>query len=319
MMKKMCRLVAELAMAIACAGMWGCGDSESFEWEERGPGSILSLVDDSLALVYNCRSYSICKEGVGPLGYSDCGGGCENYGLFLVNYREKNVYWGDSSENVLNFMLGFYRDSSVIFLKDGNKKFGFWKIGGKPGSVKNLTWNSPCKGYDGFSFSKFRPWKHGNVLVINAKGCTYSVLDTTTGNVDELSLDGEYAWLKDCDDVTYLNENVVCLKAVYDNSRYGIHLVKNGELTDSLIWEGAKWSIESNKNIEIYGNAFILNHPTRMNNYDANTLSGKNLNLIEPLCALNPIVKMDYYLFVDSAGNKLQYTSDDLTITKGTR
>ena len=126
------RLIVAALAALACICMWGCSD-DSFEWGKRSDPRIVSLVNDSLVLLYNCRSYSVCHEGVGPLGYDECNGGCENYGLFLANYRKKqSIYWGDTSNLVIAFMSGFYRDSTVIFLKDDYSEFGFWKIGEKP-------------------------------------------------------------------------------------------------------------------------------------------------------------------------------------------
>lgn len=86
-------LFAILALALASVSMWGCTD-DSFEWGKRSDPRIVSLVDDSLVLLYNCRLYSVCHEGVGPLGYDECNGGCENYGLFLANYRKNNLYIG---------------------------------------------------------------------------------------------------------------------------------------------------------------------------------------------------------------------------------
>lgn len=315
LMNKIAKVVfAALAVAL-CAGMWGCGNDETFEWKGRENARIVSFVDDSLALLFNRRGYKKCQEGVGPLGYSDCTDGGTNDGLFLVNFREKKpVYWADTLDFGVNFMRGFYRDSTILFLAEYEKKFGFWKIGSLPQALKKISWKSPCEGFDGKEPTQFRPWKNGDVLVINAKGCAFSVLDTATGDVDELTLDGECAWLKDCDDVTYLNGNSYCLIAVYDSTRYGVKLVKDGELIDSLIWKDAKWSFVSQKNIQILGDLFIINHPTKKNNYESNDFSGRNLNLLQPLKPLRPTISIDdaYSQFIDADGVGFHYEPDDL-------
>ena len=312
---------AVLAVAFACVCMWGCGDDTTFKWEDRSAPRVVSLVDDSLALLYNCRSYSECHEGVGPLGYSECNGGCENYGLFLANYRKKqSIYWGDTSNLVIAFMRGFYRDSTVIFLKDNYSEFGFWKIGELPKSAKKLKWNSPCSGYDGYNFTRFRPWINGSVLLIGAKGCGYAVLDTSTGNVNELLMDGEYAWLKECTDVTYLDGKEVCLRAVYEDGRYGVWVYENGIKTDSLVWENAKWSIVSEDNVKIIGGKmFLIEHPTRLLDGKSNPLNGWTVNIINPLNPVTPMIRMDkiYSLFVDSMGSEIKYDVDDLYVVKG--
>lgn len=310
-------LFAILALALASVSMWGCTD-DSFEWGKRSDPRIVSLVDDSLVLLYNCRLYSVCHEGVGPLGYDECNGGCENYGLFLANYRKKqSIYWGDTSNLVIAFMSGFYRDSTVIFLKDDYSEFGFWKIGEKPKSTKKMKWNSPCNGYDGYNFTRFRPWINGNVLLIGAKGCNYAVLDTSTGNVNELSADGEYVWLKDCVDATYLDGNEICLKAMYEDNRYGVRFYENGNKTDSLVWENAKWSIVSEDNVKIAGGKlFLLDHPTRLLNGESNPLNGWSLNIISPLSPVTPMMRMDkiYSSFIDSMGTEINYDAEDLYV-----
>ena len=318
---KFFKLIGGVVFVLACVGMWGCSDDTTFKWESRSAPRVVSFVDDSLVLLYNCRSYSICQEGSGPLGYSECKGGCENYGLFLASYRKKQpIYWGDTSDLVIAFMRGFYRDSMVVFLKNDYSEIGFWKIGEKPKLRKKLKWNSPCSGYDGYNLTRFRPWINGNVLLIGAKGCDYAVLDTSTGNVNELPTDDEFAWLKECEDATYLDGNEICLKAIYEDNRYGVRLYKNGSKTDSLVWENAKWSIASEDNVKIAGGkVFLLDHPTRLLDGESNPLNGWTLNIINPLNPVTPMMKMDkiYSSFVDSLGAEIKYdVDDDLYVVK---
>lgn len=317
MMKKMCRLIAVTVAALMCVGLFGCGDDETFEWKGRENARIVSFVDDSLVLLFNRRGYQKCQEGVGPLGYSDCIDGGTNDGLFLVNFREKKpVYWADTLDFGVNFMRGFYRDSTILFLAEYEKKIGFWKIGSLPQTLKKISWKSPCEGFDGKSPTQFRPWKDGDVLVINAKGCAYSVLDTATGDVDVLPLDGEYAWLRDCDDVTYLNGNVMCLKREDEDK---VELLRNGMLVDSLKFDAFNAYVG-----DAYGGAVKWNGPFAqiyLSTIDPNSklfhesmyyLNGLTKEFFSKKSNANLWVDNALSEFIDSAGDCLQYEPDDL-------
>lgn len=311
-------LFAILALAFASVSMWGCTD-DSFEWGKRSDPRIVSLVDDSLVLLYNCRSYSVCHEGVGPLGYDECNGGCENYGLFLANYRKKqSIYWGDTSNLVIAFMSGFYRDSTVIFLKDDYSEFGFWKIGEKPKSTKKMKWNSPCNGYDGYNFTRFRPWINGNVLLIGAKGCNYAVLDTSTGNVNELLAEEDFAWLKDCEDVVYLDGALAGLK----KSNFGdekVWLAIDGMLMDSLnlkkneayvgdYFEGAvKWN-------GTIAQVYLNSMDTRSNLFSNPKFYLKGLSVNKHFDNQFPEIWMNVSAFADSSGKEVLYNAEDLYV-----
>ena len=311
-------LFAILALALASVSMWGCTD-DSFEWGKRSDPRIVSLVDDSLVLLYNCRSYSVCHEGVGPLGYDECNGGCENYGLFLANYRKKqSIYWGDTSNLVIAFMSGFYRDSTVIFLKDDYSEFGFWKIGEKPKSTKKMKWNSPCNGYDGYNFTRFRPWINGNVLLIGAKGCNYAVLDTSTGNVNELLAEEDFAWLKDCEDVVYLDGALAGLKKLNFGDEK-VWLVIDGMLMDSLnlkkneayvgdYFEGAvKWN-------GTIAQVYLNSMDTRSNLFSNPKFYLKGLSVNKNSDNQFPEIWMNVSAFADSSGKEVLYNAEDLYV-----
>lgn len=319
-MRKTLNTIRILGIAVALlACVWGCSEN-TFEWKERSDPRIVSLVDDSLALLYNRRSYEKCRDGVGPLGYTDCTDGGSNEGLYLVNYKKKQpIYWGDTLDYAVNFMRGFYADSSVFFFVEDDEKFGFWKIGSKPKNLKNVMWRDPCEKDHGAE-TRYRPWKDGNILLIGARGCNYAVLDTATGWVSELSIDDKYAWFKECEDITYLDGREICLKAIYEDSRYGVWIYENGNKTDSLVWENAKWSIVSENNVKIAGGkVFLLDHPTRLLNRKSNSLNGWSLNIIRPLNPVSPMMRIDkiYSLFIDSMGVETNYEAEDLYVIKG--
>lgn len=309
-------------IACACIGMWGCSDDTTFKWEDRSASRVVSLVDDSLALLYNCRSYSICREGVGPMGYTDCGGGCENYGLFLANYRKKQpIYWGDTSNLVVAFMRGFYRDSTVIFLKNDYNEFGFWKIGEQPKSAKKLKWNSPCSGYDGYNFTRFRPWINGNVLLIGAKGCDYAVLDTATGDVNELLADEKYTWLRECEDVFYLDGTLAGLK----KSNFGdekVFLFIDGVLTDSLDLKKNEAYVGDYFEGTVKWNGPIAQVYLNSMNVKSNLFSDpkfylKGLSMNKYFDNQFPEIWMNVSAFVDSSGKEILYNAEDLYVVGG--
>ena len=78
---------------------------------------VVAIIDDSLALLTNSRGYEDCHEVF--MGSADCERGGTNDGLFLVNYRKKQLpYWGDTTNGHLYLIDGFYRDSVVLFSND---------------------------------------------------------------------------------------------------------------------------------------------------------------------------------------------------------
>lgn len=314
MMKKMRGLFLTVALAIACAGMWGCGSDVTTTYVGRRGGHLVALVDDSLALLYTVDRYDVCEEEertiVGTM--EDCHKDFDNSGLHLVNYREKKpALWGEVLDFYVNFAEGYYSDSSVLVYDGG--KFGFWKIGQKPNLNKTFKWNSPCSGVGS---AVFRPWIDGNVLLEGAKGCENAVLDTTTGVVSKLEVES-LSWIEGCDDVTYLDGRVMCLRAVYASDRYGVYLDIDGNVADSLLWNDAKWSFTSEKNVQICGYMFLLNHPLTDLQGNANKLAGIKINSFLPFDYLRPVVGIadlltSYEVFLDSLGGKIEYRPSDL-------
>ena len=228
-MKKMFKLFLTVTMVIACAGMWGCGNDYTHVGN-RYEGMITAVVDDSLALVRNSREYDECYETF--MGNENCERSGINDGLFLVNYREKKTpLWGDTIDGDLSIVEGFFRDSSVLY-SNAKNEFGFWKIGEKPRVVRKWKCESPCE----CNQAKYgRPWEKGNILLkmVQQNGCPYAVLDTATGVVKKLEFKGEFAWLDGCDDITYIDGDVVCLKR-FDNAMGAVSLLNQKGVIDSL-------------------------------------------------------------------------------------
>lgn len=314
MFKKM-NLSGLLLAGLMALFLSGCGEV-NFEWGGRSSaGLLVTIVDDSLALLNTVRGWSQCEERF--MGYSECINGNDNLGLFLVNYREKKpVLWGDTLDYTFSLSKGFYRDSSVFYYK-GDGTFGFWKIGEKPRDVRKWKWQSPCSAFGEYSLRNARPWRDGNVLIRGVTGCPYSVLDTATGNISELTFDGENAWLaeSECDDITYLDGKVVCLQPIFERKRYGVYLIEDNNMVDSLVWDNSFWEIKKQV-LTISGNLFTLDHPSTLSNWEENPLSGKQVISVIPFLVLNPFVWLDVSSFRSDDSAEVTYFSEDLFVTK---
>ena len=311
------RLFAVLAVAFVCVGMWGCGlfdeDVNHVVDSERYNGIVFAIIDDSLALETNGRRWTDYTEHCDY--WEDCETGTINQGVFLVNYRNKQKpLWGDTIDGAISIVYGYYHDSSAMF-SNANGEFGFWRIGEKPRVVRKWNCETPCR----CDWRKYgRPWIDGNVLLKmeNQNECPYAVLDTATGAVKKLEFTGDYAWLEGCDDITYVDGEAVCLKALYDEKRYGIYEYGKDGLMDSLIWDDASWSIYTENVLEIRGNMFTIKHPTKMIDGKPNPLNGTFIHYLKPLGTPDSPVRMEYYNFVDSTGISVGYSSEDLAVTR---
>ena len=317
MMEKMgkiltARIFAIVILALACVGMWGCGlfDEEvtTAVDDVRTGGTMVAIIDDSLALMQNARAWHEHAESCDY--WDNCDRGTMNQGLFLVNYREKkDPYWGDTIEGRISLVVGFYHDSSTMF-SNGNDEFGFWKIGEKPRVVRKWNCQAPCE-CDQPKYG--RPWMGGRALLKMSGDCPYAILDTMTGNVRKLEFTGEYAWLEGCDDITYIDGDVVCLRQRGDRL-CEIDFEKRDGIVDSLI--KGEWMLFDPP--EFFGNAVKM----KASSFDKNDHAydfGDRLALIEKNgfdFESYPETWLKNNSFVDSTGSSISYSSEDLIVTK---
>lgn len=299
-----------LALMLACVGMWGCGDSDYREWGGRYGGILVSIINDSLALLTNSRGYEDCHEVF--MGSADCEHGGTNDGLFLVNYRKKQLpYWGDTTNGHLFLIDGFYRDSVALFSND-REEFGFWKIGGHPRVVKKWNCGAPCDCDDGMYQKKSaRPWVDGKVLLkMEWKDeCPYAILDTATGVVNKLDFIGEYAWLDGCDDITYIDGEVVCLKRL-DDAMGAISLLTSAGVVDSF--ENTKERDFLGYPPVLYGDFMLVKA------YRKDVLLTRLVAKVgkSGFDSSYPETRIEVNDFVDSTGVSIGYSSEDLIVTK---
>ncbi len=305
------RLLAVLTVAFTCVCMWGCSDDDYRRWGGRYEGTLVAIIDDSLALLTNSRGYEDCHDVF--MGSEECERRGTNDGLFLVNYRkQQSPYWGDTVDGEISLISGYYNDSSAFFSNTKNE-FGFWKIGEKPRVVRKWNCETPCR----CDWRKYgRPWIDGNVLLKmeNQNECPYAVLDTVSGIVKKLDFSGEYAWLEGCDDITYIDGDAVCLRQ-RGNEYCEINFEKNGIVIDSLM--KPEWMMGYPP--KIYGNVVKM----KVKSFDKNDHAydfGERLSLIEK----NGFVFENYpetwlrdNSFIDSSGSTISYyPSEDLIVTK---
>jgi len=305
-----------LALALVVAGLSGCGGDTSTEWKERSGEVLVTIVDDSLALVRNSRSKETCERKF--LTGDVCEESATNSGLFLVNYHTKQKpLWGDTLDYLLTPVWGYYQDS-VVMVYDGGVKFGFWKIGQKPGKLKTWSWSSPCR-IGGYSTIQARPWKEGDILLKGAENCPYAILDTATGSVVQKLFRDDESWLAECDDISDINGKTACLQAIVENSRYGVILKLDNVIQDSLIWYNSSWQITKDLT-GWYSNVFWINHPMQLFNGTENPLSGRILNKLDVsswrFVSIEPQTWADDYGCFRDADSTICYSAEDL-IVKG--
>ena len=302
-----------MALVVACICMWGCGlldDEERFVVDKnRTNGYLVAIIDDSLAVMENLRGWELWDDDCNSWEY--CDKGTMNPGIFLVNYRKKqSPLWGDTVEGRISIVDGYFHDSSALFSTiDG--EFGFWKIGGDARIVRKWKWDDSCK-WEGYRL-RGSAWIDGKILMKGAFHCGFAILDTTTGNVSNLEYTGDYAWLEGCDDITYIDGDVVCIRH-RENRLCEVNLERDKNVVDSLIKD--EWMLFDPP--EFHGNAIKV----KARSFDKNDHAydfGDRLMLF----GSDRIVFDEYpetwlrsNAFIDSMGTPIGYSSEDLIVTK---
>lgn len=299
-----------VALVVACVCMWGCGlldDEERFVVDKnRTNGYLVAIIDDSLAVMENLRGWELWDDDCNSWEY--CDKGTMNPGLFLVNYRKKqSPLWGDTVEGRISIVYGYYHDSSAMF-SNADDEFGFWRIGEKPRVVRKWNCEAPCE----CNREKYgRLWTEGNVLLkmVQQDGCPYAVLDTATGKVTKLEFTGDYAWLEGCDDITYIDGEIICLKRLA-GAMGAVSLLTSKGVIDSL--ENTKERDFLGYPPILYGN-FMLVHVYRKDLLGIRIMLKVNKN---GFGFSYPEMWMSSNVFVDSSGISVGYSFEDLVVTR---
>jgi len=195
---------------VSCEHIYDKGGLDSdeskaiFKWSEWQLPALISIVDDSLALMTTYKDYY--KE------WASCGfDGCTtnskvtNYriGLFLVNYREKQKpVWGDTLECNFAIVGEYFKDSSLLVFDRSENKFGFWKIRTKAKDVKLIDYvNISGKGNKLIGVYRARPLTNGDVAFFGRSEDAFRnslLLETKNKQLKPFVFSGEYEWLSKC-------------------------------------------------------------------------------------------------------------------------
>ena len=298
-----------IALVVACICMWGCGlldDEERFVANKnRTNGYLVAIIDDSLAIMQNRRGWELWDDDCNPWEY--CDKGTMNPGLFLVNYRKKqSPLWGDTVEGRISIVEGYFHDSSALFSTiDG--EFGFWRIGEKPRVVREWKWEDTCK-WEGYGL-RASAWIDGKILMKGAFHCGFAILDTATGNVSNLEYTGDYAWLEGCDDISYIDGEIICLKRLA-GAMGTISLLTSEGVVDSL--ENTKERDFLGYPPVLYGNFMLIE------TYKKGVVLARLVAKVgkSGFDSNYPKTRMEVHDFVDSTGVSIGYSSEDLIVTR---
>jgi len=233
----------------------------------------------------------------------------DNGGLHLVNYRSKQpVVWADTVNWETN-LIGQVTDS-MVYGGDLWNEIVLWKIGEKPKKIKP-KWSGDCSyklGKNTVPSFRVRPWRDGKFLLLGntptnklrADTCQYAILDTTTSEaVLNRFNNKEEAWLSECRDIRYSDNQIICLQSAGGQ----IDIVVNGELSDSQNING---DLET---IVLWGN-YIKVHESMFTDLILNI---ENLKFNENYSTIWIYTSPLSRYFVDSLGNEIWYTSEEFS------
>ena len=259
------RQAAYSLIGVLCLAIFGCVNtldecesSRSYPyWTEWSDGELISIVDDSLAILATRKYEKECWTGINGKGEQEVS---SKNGLFLVNYRVKqkplegNILNYNLNSEIFHIAKNHFTDTSVLVF-DGKSNFGFWKIGAE--FIKLNKSNENFYSYGGIYAS---PWINGNIFIRGSfdRAKMYT-LDIKTGQMETFEFAGEYEWLRGCDFASYIENKIACVKANHETK--SIELIVDGNITDtsSLYYDGSVYYIAFHGNYIIKSAGYHLN------------------------------------------------------------
>lgn len=203
-------------LALVCGGFAGCSDDVEYQLSERGGGSVVGFVDDSLVMVLDKRQWHEFRETWNSV-YSEKSG-YQDARLCMYNYRvqEDGPRVCDSISSDFS-CSGQLADSIIWYGMFGSRSsLHLWKFGGDVRYYGLEVVNKDCK--VGFDAAKAHQWFDDKFIVIgkqslNAGGdsCQYAVLDTVGRTLVYKRFDEDLKWVEKCDDVRAWGEDVYCM------------------------------------------------------------------------------------------------------------
>jgi hypothetical protein len=209
--------------------MWGCSDDVTFKWSDgRGSVEIAGFIDDSLAVVTDCREWYEDTETWNGGYYSDVS--CGHDRMMVYNYRvqEDGPRWSDSLTNKSNGYHWYQMTDSVFWRWEGDNIL-LWKVGEKAHEMKLSRKNDGCS--ESFKIDRIRQWLDGKFIALggkldaDGKKCQYAVLDTVGRTLAFKRFDEELEWIKECDDVRAWEKDVYCFMP--GEHAFGAKLLRN--------------------------------------------------------------------------------------------
>jgi len=201
-----------------------CDESRSYPyWTDWTAGGLISIVDDSLAVVSAYKYKTECDYSEDITSSRE--------GLFLINYRAKqkplrgdtleleykmyNSYYNDHGLRILNGYL--FRDTSALVFDLKNNKFGFWKIG-----AKSIEFSAHNKVTNLEFAENAGHWANGTIIFPDVYGM--NILDVENKQIEKFRYN-RYEWLPgykwmqkySCSSLflSYIGDKAVCVDNIY--------------------------------------------------------------------------------------------------------
>jgi hypothetical protein len=296
-----------------CATYYECEyESSSYPyWTEWTDGELISILNDSLAVVASYRYKKECRseeEGSFERHYWDIATRYRT-GLFLVNYRtKKKPLLGDTlkseykiltsdEQRSLRILNGYiFKDTSALVFDLINSKFGFWKIG-----EKSIKFSDHNKIYGLNGAQNAGHWANGNIVFLTYG--TMNILDTEKSQIEQFKSDSMTEYENLCVSysfLSYIGNKPVCVA----NSI----LLVDGIPVDTINFSGNIPNVSSRV---MLGNYFfaqgkILKIDTLNLKFD------KDFSLWIDKYPLNDIKPLKFYKDINNPDDFVSYSGQDL-------
>ena len=241
------KMLAVLAIALACVCMWGCGWDESEEDVSRT--RLIGYSGDSLVVYIKEKIIETCLAK--PLG-DDCSTREKGTRIVVDNfYTEENVWESGKikDKNIIN-VYDLVDDSTVIEFDKSKSRFYKWTLGRGSEDLGYFEWDG-CSTRE--KVSSIRPWGNGKWrLVGSTEDCGYAIVDVEEKKITGYEKLDEFA--EGCSDLWDHEGVKYCVGVLekdtiisyYERGLDGVYLKNEDKVIDSLwgnqIKDGAIYS-----------------------------------------------------------------------------
>jgi hypothetical protein len=211
------KMLAVLAVVLACVCMWGCSE-DKVRWHEGFTGArIVGFVNDSLVMVGSLQQRTESHEGTFEPYWDVIELGHERLCVYNYRIQEDGPRWCDTlgEYNTTNAFRGQMTDS-IVWGGDVPNSIRLWKVGETQHliNLKKITEGCSVE----FGIGSVKQWLNGTFIArsdesLNAAGdsCQYAVLDTVARTLAYKRLGQDLEWIKKCDDVRAWGNDVYCI------------------------------------------------------------------------------------------------------------